>query len=120
MIPWVRDELRSWGRVMGRQVNGWPSLSLLGRVIKQGPEGVRANGKRDFVPKGIGLGKSIHAHRIVLDMPIEIRTVVWVKYVVRDRTDAERAKVLGMSRKTFHNRLDNAHYYFAGKAERNG
>ena len=119
MIPWVRDELRSWGTVIGRRPNGWPSLSMLGRIIKQGPDGARAGGKRDFVPLGISMGKKVlAAHRIVQTMPYEIRQVVYAKYVVRGVRDSERAKVLKLSTKTFYTRLDNAHYFFAGRAEK--
>lgn len=91
---------------------------MLGRIIKQGPDGARAGGKRDFVPLGIGMGKKVlMTHRVVRDMPYEIRKAVYAKYVVRGVKDSERAKVLQLSTRSFYAKLDNAHYFFAGRVD---
>ena len=114
MIKWVKDELREWGYQLSRQPKGWPPLTLLGRIIELGPVGAMAGGKRDFVPKGISIGKSLKTHRIVLSMPDDLREVVYVKYAERGITDRERARMLNLSRRSFYSRLECAHYFFLG------
>jgi len=114
MIDWVKDELREWGYQVSRKPKGWPPLTLLGRIIELSPAGAMATGKRDFVPKGISMGKSLKAHRIVLAMPHDLREVAFVKYAVRGITDKQRAQKLNLSRRIFYTRLECAHYFFLG------
>ena len=119
MIQWVKDELREWGYQVSRKPSGWPPLTMLGRLIELGPVGVMAGGVRDFVPKGIGLGKSLKTHRVVLTMPLDLREVVYMKYVERGIVDKERARKLNLSRRTFYARLECAHYFFLGNSGEN-
>ena len=118
MIQWVKDELRAWGYQIGRTPNGWPPLTMLGRIMLLGPDGARTGSKRDFVPKGVGMGKSLKTHRIIQQMPFDLREIVYIKYVCQGVRDTERMKELDISRKTFYGRLDRAHYYFAGRSEK--
>lgn len=118
MIQWVKDELRKWGYAVNRKPSGWPPLTLLGRIIELGPDGAMASGKRDFVPKGVGMVKALEAHRIVLGMPFDLRCIVFVKYVERGMNDLDRRRKLNLSRTAFYAKLDQAHYYYLGRVRK--
>ena len=119
MIQWVKDELRAWGYAINRKPSDWPRQSIF-RVIEDfGRAGPISGGKSDFVPQGIGMGKSLKAHKIISEMPYDLREVVYMKYAFLRIRDSVRAKNLGISPKTFYGRLEKAHYYYLGRAREN-
>ena len=114
MIQGVKEELREWGYQIRRQPTGWPPASIFLTIQELGRAGPITGGKSDFVPKGIGMGKSLKTHRIVLSMPVDLRDVVYMKYAERGITDKQRARKLNLARRMFYSRLECAHYFVLG------
>ena len=120
MISWVKDELNEWGWVIWKRckANGWPRRSIFYTIQELGRAGPVTGGERAVVPPGTFLKKSIQAtHIIVQDMPYDLRTVVYAKYVVKcwPVNDTNRCMALGISKDRFYRCLDNAHHYYQGK-----
>lgn len=121
MIPWVDHECRKWGAhkrwMEFGDEDGWPELSLLGRLIVEGP-GAGSGSFRPKVPVkdpppsyvAINLALRHMAETHVMELPLR---VVGAHYVWRDKAKV-KAPILGISLPHYWRQLHAAHAFIVG------
>jgi hypothetical protein len=120
MIAWVDDQCLAWGRhkrwIVYGSHNGYPPLSILGRLIIEGP----GAGERLFTPKvlvsddplpytlvSVALNKMAETHEME-----EPYAVIWAHYFFAGYAK-KKAPDMGMALRTYFQHLQSAHAFIA-------
>lgn len=120
MIPWVDEECRAWGAhkrwlVYGTH-DGYPSLSMLGKLIKEGPGAcsgsfaTRVPIKDDplaYTLVSVALARMAETHEME-----EPYAVVWAHYFFAGKAKA-KAPDMGIALRSYWQHLHAAHAFIA-------
>lgn len=119
MIDWVHAEAEPWGRqirwtYLGK--DGWPSRTMLGKLIDEGIVGASASKFTQFFPEHLS-AEALAFNRVYKTLGEDDQLALFVHYVVigKGKTKAHR---MGIPVRTYYDRLDRAHKAFASAQHR--
>jgi hypothetical protein len=107
MIDWLHDLGKDWGREVRRRPNGWPKVSLMGRIKEFGSVGAAIRTHEQVIP--------------INDMPIDVlewhtawtgleprpKQTLYVFYVLLG-SPSDKAQLLSVSKSTLYQRVTTA------------
>lgn len=111
MIGYVDEACKAWGRAQYWVLygsNGWPSRTLLGKMIDEGLVGAAAGEWGRPFPEVL-TGKNLITANAVKRLGEDSRTLVTVHYVIRGYA-RYKCKVIHMAQRTYYQKLDVVHY----------
>lgn len=111
MIAWVNEACKAWGRAQYWVLygsNGWPSRTLLGKLIDEGLVGAVAGEWARPFPEVL-TGANLVTANAVKRLGEESRTLITVHYVIRGHA-SYKCKVIHMAPRTYYQKLDVVHY----------
>lgn len=118
MTTWRAQTLRIWTgrREFSRgvaHVDGWPTVTLLGRIRNEG-EGASSGGARGQHWPEVYLGDGLLIRRGIEGMPYQPKTVLYAKWLSHEPV-REQARLIGVSTATYWSLLDCSYFYLAGR-----
>jgi hypothetical protein len=119
MIDWVHAEAERWGRQMRWKwlgKDGWPSRTMLGKLIDEGVVGASSAKFMQFFPEHL-TSDALAVNRVVQALAEGDRAMFFVHYIVigKGKTKAHR---MGVPVRTYYDHLDRAHKAYASAQHR--
>jgi hypothetical protein len=114
MIGWVNEACKAWGRAQYWVLygyNGWPSRTLLGKMIDEGIVGAAVGQWVREFPEVL-TGQNLLTANAVKRLGEESRTLVTVHYVIKGHA-RHKCRVIHMAPRTYYAKLDAVHYQLA-------
>ena len=113
---WVHPLLKRWAYHVTKPVNGYPPISLMGRIKEQGLVGASIRGTYHDNIIGNVPADIIRVHRVIHHLPGELRSVVETRYLYQG-SDKEKAKALGLSKHKYYTWLGKAQTWIAAQLD---
>jgi hypothetical protein len=110
VIDWVHELLLDWGKYQRRQPTGWPTRSVVGRIIEEGPTGASDSRPGTNTPRGVGIpAKLVDICAAISYLPYEQRAALTVRYCTASKRERAWALVeSGIKRRELFRLIDRA------------
>lgn len=110
MIQWVDELCKDWGRAQHRLLfgfQGWPTRSMLGRLIDEGIIGASSNQFTMQYPEVLS-AENLKTANAIKTLPEEPRALITIHYVFRLRA-RDKCERIEMPIRTYYARINDAH-----------
>lgn len=109
---WVHPLLKRWAKHIHEPDDGFPSISMMGRIREQGLVGASIRGKHNGTPVRDIPREIREVHQAIRTMPEDMRIVVEARYLFAG-SDKAKAQALGMRRQKYYDWLGKAQTWIA-------
>lgn len=109
MIDYIHERCRSWGaqmRWVSMGKDGWPSRTMLARIITEGSLGASAGRFVQHFPEVLN-AEALEINNAVKTLKEPHREILFVHYVVVGQGKA-KARTIGIHIQTYYDRLDSS------------
>lgn len=110
MIDFIHERLKKWGPEKRRilfGVNGWPSRTILGRLIAEGDVGASFSAYTQETPE-VFSPDSLEVNNAFKQLPEKSQNLVFIHYVITAPAK-QKCAIIGVDRNTYYYRLDSSH-----------
>lgn len=107
MIDWVNELGKDWGRYLRKSPNGYPKISVSGRIREEGSVGAAIRCHLQIIPIQDMPKDILEFHRAWSVIESSLKRLLYVHYGSVAKVD-EKLEFLGLNRSTYYARLDRA------------
>lgn len=115
MIDWIHARCKTWGaqiRWVYLGKDGWPSRSVLGKMITEGSLGASCNRFVQHFPEVLN-PEALETNNAIKQLEEKHREILFVHYVVIGKGKVKACR-LEIERTVYYDRLDTAHKRLTG------
>jgi hypothetical protein len=110
MIDWIHEGCKHWGwqmRMLYVGKDGWPSRTMLARMIEEGALGASASRFMQHFPECID-AEALKFNNAIKRLGEKEREILFIDYVVIGKGKVKAVR-MGIARSTYFDRRDDAH-----------